>query len=618
MLWAGLAIVALMIVIAWGWRDTGEYIGVNLHYIVDHLSDSEDEKILHQWGNDAAMRVRFDLKRMTPDDAVIGIPRSGGRFGLQFLGLLYPRRVVIVDSLEAFERAQPTHVLLDGGFPPYTFPHDPRPQRGSQATTALEVVRVRGPGAGSSQGFPHGWMRVPTILVEALSPMALGMGLLLLIRPQWSSGRLYFLALAFLVGLGAHTLLLFGLSLAGVPLTSMVVFVVNGLLLVTGLIIASRRGDLLWSMRSGDSPDPLPAKQLTVFMLLSVLLLSHLAMNLYWPAYHFDAVVSYDYRAKAIAQQGTVAIWQFSGGLFREQVNFYYPFFLTMLHAHHYLLGGLHPKVYGTLILGAFLIIFYAALRTRGSSPFQALMFTAMLSGNLAVVVLAENATLNFPQMVYGTVGLLFVLDYIERREAATLLLSGLCLGFAGWIRTDSVVHLTIACLVIVLGGRLTLRSRVWGLGVLIGCYGLITLPYEYFIRVVVRYDVAAYYRLSVENLLDLRRLWTVLTFFVKDSLAPQTGYLGLPWLLVITADWPWRKDVRPLFLVTGLMVVAWIGLFSAIDPPGRDLLMGMSALRWYVNLTPLYLLSIAQTDLMRRVFDVLEGRVPMRLRLEL
>ncbi len=613
----GLALLAFVVAVVLGVLDTAYNLVRSLQYIRTHLNDSDDDKFLYQWGGsdkNAHLVTIFTIKHMTPDKAVIGIPPSG-RSWILFWGLLYPRQVVVVESREDFEREQPTHLLLEGDFPPYTFPNDPRATVGQRTAKGSEVVQVH-PVEQRPRTLLQAWTRPVAAIAEALSPLAAGATLLLFITPGWSEGWACFLGLAFLLGVGVHTLLLFCLSLAGIPLTNTIVWTADGSLLLLCLVAAYRRRGVFRGMMPDGQHVWLTKRNVAMLTILGFLLLSHLIQNLYWPVYHFDAVVSYDYRAKAIAQQGTVAISQFSQNPGR--VNFYYPFFVTMLHAHHYLLGGSHPKVYYTLLLAAFLVLFYSSLRACDCSAFQGLVFTVLLGGNVGVTMVSQDATLNFAQMVYGTLGLLFLQEYIVRQKDKALLLSGLCLGFAGWVRTDSLVILAVALVVMLLGGRLPARMRLWGVMVLAGSYGFIALPYEYFMRGVIHYDVAAYYKLSTVHLLDMHKLWIVLHDFGIYSISPWMGFVALPWLLVVLADWPWRQETRPLLLAVGVMIAGWVGLFSSIGSADWAEIMRMSAGRWYVNFIPLYLFCIAQSHLMRLTFDILEGRTSIRLRLEL
>lgn len=622
--WATLAYLALTVAVLGSARWTVAYLGGDLYYMATHLSQSDDAKLLRALGRGAdSVALVLRLKQLTPENAVIGLPRAG-RFQLTYWGLLYPRRVVPVDTREEFERERPTHVLLDGDFPPYPLTDDPRAKLGTRAVEGMLVVQVRPIEPGPLVAVPQGAARIGAALVEGLTLLALGVMLLLIVSPRWSYGRLAFLGLAFLLGIGAHTFLFFSLSLVSLPLTVWSVMTVDGVILLTGLGVISyhshHRGVFQGIMR-GDGLPRLTKTYWVVLALGSIFLLHNLFGNLYWPMRHIDAIVSYDYRAKAIVQQGTVLIWQF----FLDsplQANFFYPFFLTMVNAHHYLLGGSHAKVYSTLMLGAYLAIFYSAIRKRDASALQALTFTILLASNFVVITLTQDHVLNFPQMVYGTLGLFFVLTYITQQAPSDLALSSLCLGLAGWVRTDSIVFVAVACLLMLFAGGRPLRARLLGVMVLGVCYGVLTLPYEYFLRAIVHYDMAASYQLSVLNLLDPQRLFTVLSYLGRYSIAFWTGFLALPWLLIIVADWPVRREARLLLTATLLMQAGWVGLFALIGWPISSLqwkeFMQLSAGRGYINLIPLFLLFIAQSDLIQRVFDVIEGRVSFRLRLEL
>ncbi len=612
----GLAVSAVALAIFSGWQYTAEQLFRDLYHIATHLHDSEDDKLvtlLSSAGfNDDVMTALFSIKQTTPDDAEIGVvwPSPVGPF---HWSLLYPRRVVLIRAREDFERLRPTHLLVERNLPEYleTFPQvlGGWKRSGEKGGTPIRIIQVSPMHHKPAHPLLRKEVRPVMILVEALSPLALGGMLILAIAPQWKRGGLVLVALAFLIGLGIHAFLLFTLSLVGIPLTTGSVLAFDSLAIGGAVATLWYRRRVFGNMfvTYGTERIRKTKTEKVVLLFLCLLLFVQMGVNFYWPIDHVDPVASFDYRAKAIAQQGTVAIWQLFSNI--GWLILYYPFFVTMVHAHHYLLGGMHAKVYGTLMLGALLIIFYSRLKARGCSTFRALVFALVLGGNPLMIMQSQQAGINFPQMVYATIGLFFLLDYVERQGTADLFLSAFSLGLTGWCRNESPVLLAVACFVVLIAGRLPLRARLYGLTVLIGIYGVLALPYQYFFHFVLDFDLVKAYNPSGMSFGDAAKFLKVLFYFTDHSIDRATAYLAVPWLLVLLADWPWRQEARPLLLTTGLMIMAWIGIFYVINPVDWVFVMNQyrSGLRWYTNLLPFYLAFIAESTLARSFFGSLE-----------
>lgn len=464
-------------------------------------------------------------------------------------------------------------------------------------------------------------------LLEILSAGSAGSMALLAFAIRPAAGPMPFLAYAFLLGLGLHSLLLFSLSLVGLPLTRAVVMtmdltliILNGVLLV---VLRSRRRAPHASQRS---PWSLPTKkELVLITLILVLLAGHLIDTMYWPVLDGDAVGSYDFRAKAIAHEKTVAIRMFFPPWSSlSSSNFHYPFFVTMLQAHHYILGGANAKFYYSAILAAFLICFFHALRRRGCSPFHALGFTFLLLCHPAVNQISRDANLNFSQMVFITMAGLFLIRHLEEQEPYAMGQAALYLGLAGWVRADSQFVLGLFGLLVVLLSR-RFVSGLRDLVILVAVYYAVTFPFEFFMRAVVHHNVAGDARLSVRALVDwttlapgseMNKLWIVLQHFFRYSISPIMGYIGIPLLFFVLLDLPRWRQHRVMLGVIGVMLMGWIVLFQMISVGDWADIMRWSALRWYLNLVPLALFYIAQSETVKTAMQVVEGRVTLRLSL--
>lgn len=453
-------------------------------------------------------------------------------------------------------------------------------------------------------------------LLELLSTLSVGSMALLAFSVRPAVAPAQFLAHAFLLGLGLHSLLLFSASLAGLPLSQAVVASCDlAMIILNGALLAVFR-----SRWRGPWPAwRFPAKKELVLMaLMLVLLVSAVVDTMYWPVLDGDAVGSYDFRARAIAHEKTVATRLFfpPWSAFSSS-NFHYPFFVTMLQAHHYILGGMNAKFYYPAILAAFLVCFVHALRRRGCSPFHALVFAFMLLYHPGVNQISRDANLNFSQMVFITMAGFFLLRHLEEQEPYALGQAALYLGLAGWTRADSQFILGLFVVLVILWRR-RFVPVARDIAILVAVYYAVTFPYEFFMRAVLHHNVTGDAQLSIRALMDMNKLWIVLQHFFRYSTSsPIMGFIGVPLLFFLLLDiGRWRQH-RVMLSLIGIMLAGWIVLFQIISVGDWADIMRWSALRWYLNLVPLALFYIAQTDTMKTAMQVVEGRVALKFRLQ-
>ena len=255
------------------------------------------------------------------------------------------------------------------------------------------------------------------------------------------------LALAYSLGWGFLTLLMFCLSALGIPLS----FSSIAAPLVTITVILSS----VWWRREGKRPDDLefhPAHALrriaqrlrglsvlqsALVAFIGVFLLYSLVMACYWPVWWWDALTVYDFRAHVFLDTRSIA----EAPLRVDDPQYVIPLppLTSLVHTWVYLAGGANPKFFYSLLFASFLVISYYFMRVY-SSRLGSLTFTALLSSTFIFVDHSAHAYTNLPFACYYALATVYLYRWMLHQRKADLILAGLSLGLSGWARAESQV----------------------------------------------------------------------------------------------------------------------------------------------------------------------------------
>jgi hypothetical protein len=273
--------------------------------------------------------------------------------------------------------------------------------------------------------------------------VAFGLSITLYLARQ--SAHLERLALAYCLGWGFLTLLMFCVSTLGIPLS----FSSIGAPVVTITVILSgvwwRRtgkqlghlkfdaGDALRRMRQG--LEGLSILERALLALAGVFLLDSLVMACYWPVHWWDAVTLYDSRARVFFD--TRSIQETASRVVDPGYVMSLPPMTSLAHTWIYLAGGTNPKFFYTLLFASLLIISYYFMREYCSS-LGSLTFTALLSSTFIFVDHSAHAYTNLPFACYYALATIFLYRWMLHRRKSHLILAGLTMGLSGWVRAES------------------------------------------------------------------------------------------------------------------------------------------------------------------------------------
>ncbi len=432
------------------------------------------------------------------------------------------------------------------------------------------------------------------------------------------------LALAYGLGLGLMTLLMFCLGLVGLSLS--LANMLLPLLLLTVILggmwmsMNAKKGgridvwkikfELLWPHIVQGFKSLSTLEKIVVLMTI-LLCLSHLLITSYWPVYAWDALTVYDLRAHLIIEKRSI----YEGLMTLKRFTEYgvgYPPFTSLAHTWIYLWGIDNPKFLYSLLFASFLIISYYFLREH-CNVLCSLTFTLLLASSPVIFRAATIAYTNFPFTFYIGGGVLYLYRWMHRGTRGGLTLAGLFVGLSSWVRAESHAFFLAAFMILIVYSLLRRKylAPLW--------FALLYLPIEPLWRRYVSHSlgsqapggfggVRAAAKIVSSQSLDWTRLVTVFDFLRE---AFQGQYTIVLLLFTVTALLHLKnlKEHGYLFL----LLISNIGLFiagsyvfSIAHSDWREI--PDSANRLFMFMLPLVLCYSALTKPVQDLFTWLEG----------
>ena len=314
--------------------------------------------------------------------------------------------------------------------------------------------------------------------------LAFGGLLTTLLVGRWDSLRI--MALAFPIGSGVLTWLLFLVSWAGLRLDGRTVSVAYLLACAACvlLLVASSR------QRGGTAVGPRPIATQTrswgwiLPALLGVIAMLWLASNLILSvsrAYSlWDAIAIWSVKGYGISREGSIFAARTWGGH-----GLSYPLHIPLLISLFDLAGGdVLPgsKMIFPLYLASLLVGFYGFGRRIGLRKEVAILSGLCVASIPVLFTESTSGYANAPLTVYLVLGALAILEAALGSSEGNLLIGGLLLGLASWTRVEGVLYSVAILLAGLVGlGVVGRRGLRWVSG--IGLFALVVAPWLVFYR---------------------------------------------------------------------------------------------------------------------------------------
>jgi len=297
---------------------------------------------------------------------------------------------------------------------------------------------------------------------------------------------------------------------------------------------------------------------------IALLVVLNAIQNSYWPINTYDAVSTYDTKAKLVLQQETVLLKEYQRPL---PPNWYYPPFVHLGLAALYLLGVSSGKILMTILYAGLCILVYVNFR-RFIARRTALLWTLFIASIPYLFNSSIVATTNFPASVYVTLGAIYLIAWLKTSDPGHAVISGLLFGLAGWVRTDSVVFLAA-----ILVGAMLIRPLTWRRSGSLFWIGLLGLAPFVTWQITLKL-VACCPKVLPEPAFP--PVWAYMGYLLRGMwvmlLTPQKFSIVAPLFLLATLFSFRTRDIENRVVLIGwLFLAAWYACFVAIGP-GFDL----------------------------------------------
>ncbi len=295
----------------------------------------------------------------------------------------------------------------------------------------------------------------------------LGLSLLWLISRKFTVTEM--VGYSFLLGIGAESVFLFLLDIVGVKYSAGVLIGVN--IVAIAALLAANYKNLLQLKSDFPAPDFSLSKVNYVALFLVALMVylfyAITVKNLFWIPTEHDSISSFDKLGRIMALEGKLRISLFDYNL--EGAGGIYPPLYHSSFAYVYIFGAESPKIVTTLFFLSLLTTFYSLVKNYVGSTAAAL-FTFILMVTPEMFSHAALSLGNLPTTAYAGAAYLLLFTWIEKRDEKSFWLSAALMGLVIWIRSDTIVFIAAALLLI---GLDFLATKDWKKTIIYGAFAV-------------------------------------------------------------------------------------------------------------------------------------------------
>ncbi len=415
-------------------------------------------------------------------------------------------------------------------------------------------------------------------------------GYLFLKTIRFNSSRVEKASLSLLVGLFLQSWLTFLVGLFGFSLSKSFFLSADILLTLLALLMLCKNLD-----RAVPPQHKNESKKEILFFRISCVILvlyffMHAVINAERVVSFTDAVMSYDFRAKAIAYEGKVLTSVYGWPEVRTP-NFMYPPLITMFNAHYYVLGGKNPKLIYSLLLLATSGITASCVWRLSQNRIATILSASFMAFLPVVRKFSLLEALDFPALAFYTLGVTELVLYDFEKKGQRLLLSAVGLSGVVFLRPEDPIFF-LGVLTVVLS-HFGIRKEGWRVVfVLCAVYAAVYGSHQYFVRVLVGANPEAQLSLNAATLFSPTRIFETLWAFVRHFSSDRFMLLG-PFTIFLMMFG--GKDPKTGPLLSGLLTafcLSWITLLL-VDNAGdwKEMRLEWSYFRIFIRITPLFIL---------------------------
>lgn len=272
--------------------------------------------------------------------------------------------------------------------------------------------------------------------------------------------------LAFPIGLGLQTLVMLVMDMLGIRLTRSTVMLAGSLLMVASCLFLYRhRKEVRNCCKNAFRFDSSQYNLVWFFFIVLIIYFEYMnfAKCLYFPTFDRDSLAGFDTIGYVVSREHT-----FRGlSIFRQEYMPHihdagsyirYAPMVQLSYAYVYLLGAETSKLVPALMYLSLLTAFYGSIR-RVTGPTASAIATFFMMITPEMIAFSSLSGTNVIHAVSASLGIIYFSLWFRYRERRDLYLGSVLLALNVWTRTDGVVFIGAAFLV-VFGD--VVRSKRW------------------------------------------------------------------------------------------------------------------------------------------------------------
>jgi len=261
---------------------------------------------------------------------------------------------------------------------------------------------------------------------------------------------------SFLIGMLVETFFLFVLDVVGIQYSQSILVGLNMLVIAAAIgLNYKNRHTFKYDFKTldiGIKNINLPA--IFIFFFIVYLFYGITTKCLFWPPTEHDTIGSFDKLGRIMALEGKLKISLFQYDL--QGAGGLYPPLYHGSFAYVYIFGAEMPKIITTLFFLSLLTTFYSAVRNFVGST-AAMLATIFLMLTPELFSHAALSLGNLPTTAYVCGAVLATITWLEKSDDKYFWLGAICMAGVIWIRSDTIVFIAAALLVL---GIYFLRTR--------------------------------------------------------------------------------------------------------------------------------------------------------------
>ena len=383
-------------------------------------------------------------------------------------------------------------------------------------------------------------------------------GLGILRRLGFRGTRWEFFGLAFPIGLGTGTLIVFLMDVFGITLTMLstsIAFLGIGSILVYPEFSAFKgKGNRLFSFNFRGLEKISFAEWIFLIAIFAIYIISFWRC-FYLPVTSYDSIVGIDLVAKYGAEEGRI-----DSRMFNDLKNdlstqpYYAPF--TALSQIIYRLSG-HPsgQIWLSFMFLSLITVFYIGLRQE-IHPILAGFLTVMLITIPELYAYTFLLQTDFPNAVFVSLSVIYAYQFIKKKEWSYFWVSSILFGFGAWSRSETIVFTAITSLLIFLyiyKDKNFNPYKMTAIFFLIGFvfFGLWNL---YYLPEVLNYAPESYFKFGFWDSERLSIIWNGMLGILTET--TYWGYVFYFFIFTAIINIIFLKDRNNLFILLWITLI--------------------------------------------------------------